>query len=613
MRANTYELKQIMTPERRYVIPTFQRDYQWTRRGQWRLLFEDLDAAADRLGQARVNAQASGMSVEMAEKNVTPHFLGAMVCDRMPSPTGGLDLRVVIDGQQRLTTLQLLIRGVLDVLIEQDSRRVKQVRQMLENPPDVIVEPYEKHKLWPRRKDRLVWPIAMADELQPFGDHPYLKARLFFANATRTASTAVDGSDRTVHLVDALLGLFKLVMIDLEDNDDAQIIFEVLNGRQTPLSASDLVNNLLFLRGELANEKELEALYDRYWAEFDEDWWRKNIGTGHAARGRRDVLLSVWLTAASGEEANVGHLYGQVRAYLNKADRRTEDVLIELHAYGQAYKAIYAADEAGSGVLAGAYRRLDKVKLLTAVPLLAWLRILPPARLSLQDHERAVLAVESWLVRRMIIGANTRGYNAAFMSVLKTAQVAAGTTDVNIADAVVSGLADSPNSLVWPTDDAIHNAFRNTAYDGTFTQARIRFVLGSIDARMQADNPMTEPATFAYEGMPIEHVMPQEWRVNWPLGSMGGPKAQAAKLTRDSFVHRMGNLTLVTPIFDQSVSTGPWDEKKREFATQSSLQLNVAIASHENWDEESIGARADVLADVACQIWSSSSSLTSRG
>jgi hypothetical protein len=213
----------------------------------------------------------------------------------------------------------------------------------------------------------------------------------------------------------------------------------------------------------------------------------------------------------------------------------------------------------------------------------------------------------------MIIGANTRGYNAAFMSVLKTAQVAAGTTDVNIADAVVSGLADSPNSLVWPTDDAIHNAFRNTAYDGTFTQARIRFVLGSIDARMQADNPMTEPATFAYEGMPIEHVMPQEWRVNWPLGSMGGPKAQAAKLTRDSFVHRMGNLTLVTPIFDQSVSTGPWDEKKREFATQSSLQLNVAIASHENWDEESIGARADVLADVACQIWSSSSSLTSRG
>ena len=132
MRANTYELKQIMTPERRYVIPTFQRDYQWTRRGQWRLLFEDLDAAADRLGQARVNAQASGMSVEMAEKNVTPHFLGAVVCDRMPSPTGGLDLRVVIDGQQRLTTLQLLIRGVLDVLIEQDSRRVKQVRQMLE-------------------------------------------------------------------------------------------------------------------------------------------------------------------------------------------------------------------------------------------------------------------------------------------------------------------------------------------------------------------------------------------------------------------------------------------------------------------------------------------------
>lgn len=100
-------------------------------------------------------------------------------------------------------------------------------------------------------------------------------------------------------LADALSSLFKLVVIDLDDNDDAQVIFEVLNGRQTPLSAIESVKNLLFLRGELA-EDDVERLYDQYWARFDEKWWKETVGRGHAQRGRRDVLLSVWLTATTG-------------------------------------------------------------------------------------------------------------------------------------------------------------------------------------------------------------------------------------------------------------------------------------------------------------------------
>ncbi len=178
MQAYTYELKQILTPERRYVIPTFQRDYEWTRDGQWQLLFEDLDTAAERLGQARARAVATGASQANAEKMVSPHFLGAIVCDQLPSPAGGLDLRAVIDGQQRLTTLQLLVRGVLDVLQEQNSPRVKQVRRLLENPADVVQHAYETHKLWPRRKDRLVWPDAMGDALPAAHDHLYVQARV---------------------------------------------------------------------------------------------------------------------------------------------------------------------------------------------------------------------------------------------------------------------------------------------------------------------------------------------------------------------------------------------------------------------------------------------------
>ena len=608
MQADTKELKQILTAEGRFVIPTFQRDYEWTQEGQWQLLFEDLDAVAGRLGAARAQAEATGSSKTKAEKEVAPHFLGAVVCDQLPSPAGGLSLSAVIDGQQRLTTLQLLVRGVLDVLQESGSPRGRQVKRLLQNPEDVVDEPHERYKLWPRRKDREVWPVAMADAVPQYSaeDHLYLQARRFFAESVREVILDVDGRDRTDDLVDALLDLFKLVVIDLDDNDDAQVIFEVLNGRQTPLSASDLVKNLLFLRGELANEHELEALYDAYWADFDEGWWKKQIGTGHAARARRDVLLSVWLTAVSGSEASVGHLYGEVRQYLAGGERTTEDILIELAAYGRAYKAIYGALDPGSTELARAYGNLETLKLQTAVPLLAWLRTLHSARLSPADHERAVGAVESWVIRRMILGVNTRGYNAAFMSVLKSAQAAAKDPEANIADAIIEALSAGPNSLAWPTDSEITQVFAQERIYGRFTQERIRLLLGAIDARMRAENPKTEPAVFDYTKLQIEHLMPRRWVQHWPLPAevLDDPvQRELATTERTAVVDRLGNLTLVTSAFNQGVSNLGWEHKRPELAAQSALQLNLPIAAVDRWDEATITARGQALAAIACRVW----------
>ena len=167
VKAETNNLREILTPERRYVIPTIQRDYEWTRENQWELLFSDLDATAQRLGEARALADAAGRSVALAEKGVAPHFLGAIVCDQLPSSLSGMDLRAVIDGQQRLTTLQLLLRGVLDVLLEAEHPRASAVRKLMTNPDDVISHTHERHKLWPRRRDRELWPTAMDDTLIP--------------------------------------------------------------------------------------------------------------------------------------------------------------------------------------------------------------------------------------------------------------------------------------------------------------------------------------------------------------------------------------------------------------------------------------------------------------
>lgn len=372
MDAKTYPFQDILKPERRYIIPTFQRDYEWTLEGQWRLLFEDLEPTADRLLDVRTSG-AEGSALKSKEQGISPHFLGAIVCASLPFATGGVALRSVIDGQQRLTTIQLMIRGLLDILIETDSDRVKSVRRMLFNPDDVTESPEEVYKLWPRRKDRALWPVALADDVPTYddkADHLYFKARRFFSAASRDYATTEDqatDSTRLLALADAVSSLFKLVVIDLDDNDDAQVIFEVLNGRQTPLSAIDLVKNLLFLRGELA-EDDVENLYDRYWAQFDDQWWKETVGRGHAQGGRRDVLLSVWLTAATGAEANVGHLYREARDYLDDGPA-TEDVLRQLSTFAAAYEAIYGAAPVSDKRIAAAYERVRALDITTAVPL----------------------------------------------------------------------------------------------------------------------------------------------------------------------------------------------------------------------------------------------------
>lgn len=603
MNADTYELKTILTLERRYVIPTFQRDYEWTESDQWALLFEDLEAVADRLEDARKYAELREEPASTADKRVAPHFLGAIVLDLLPSSAGSLDLRSVIDGQQRLTTIQLLVRGILDVLGEIGSPREKQVRRLIQNPSDVVHNDDERHKLWPRRRDRDVWRLAMADGASADGDHLYLKARRFFRDHARLAMKSPDGGDRSDIVVDAFLSLFKLVVIDLEDNDDAQVIFEVLNGRQTPLSATDLVKNLLFLRAELTDEAELEALYEKHWAPFDDIWWRKEIGRGHAARGRRDVLLSSWLTAATATEVNVGHLYGEVRKYLDDGDHKIVEILSQLSEAASAFRVISERPATLPRRMADAYRRIDRLSVTTALPLLVWLRTLPVGQLSPEDHQRAVVAIDSWVLRRLIVGSNTRGYGKRFVDVLKAAQAGA-TGGTSVANGVEASLLDAgTDNLTWPTDEEVEWAFVNRLFYDNLTQERIRMVLGAIDLKLHLDHPKGEHPTFDYDTLQIEHVLPRTWRPYWPVEADDEAQRTLLEQERERAKNRIGNLTLVTGPLNIPMSNGPWADKRAALADHSNLRLNAGLSALEGWDEDAIEKRARKLAEVACRVW----------
>jgi len=603
VKADTFELKTILTFQRRFVIPTFQRDYEWSKDEQWSLLYDDLEAVAEKLEESRYFAEVSGGNVARAGGKVAPHFLGAVVLDALSHSPGSLDLNAVIDGQQRLTTIQLMLRGVLDVLLEQDSKRVPSIRRLIENPSDVVLDQDECYKLWPRRRDRDVWRVAMADEVPDAKGHLYLEARHYFAERTRIAVEAPDGSDRTDVIVDALLDLFKLVVISLEDNDDAQVIFEVLNGRQTPLSATDLVKNLLFMRAEFADEAELEKLYDQHWAHFDDKWWKKEIGRGHAARGRRDVLLSSWLTIASETEVNLGHLYGQVREYLNDGDHKIPEILNELSTAATAFREILERPSSLPTPMAERYARVDRLSVTTAIPLLVWLRTLPESLLPPNDHLRAVAAVDSWIVRRVIVGANTRGYGKRFVDVLKSAKRALD-NDESIPEAIEAALLDAGDSnLTWPTNDEVVTAFVERPFYDNLTQERIRMILGALDHQMHRDHPKGEHPVFNYDSLHIEHLLPQKWRTHWPIDCEDDAERALLEMERDRVKNRLGNLTLITGPLNIPMSNGPWSDKRPAIAEHSNLRLNAGLDAVDSWNEARIADRAKSLAAVAVRVW----------
>lgn len=613
MRAETYPLQDILKLERRYVIPTFQRDYEWTEGEQWSPLFDDLAATADRLLHA-----TDGLTSPGNTKSMAPHFMGAIVCANSPfSATGAITERLVIDGQQRLTTLQLLIRSLADVALEIDGKIATNLLKMAFNDDDAFDalgtnsgSREDRHKLWPRRKDREMWPIVMADESPSSQlDHLYFKARRFFAAKAREYS--IDGGDlnrvRLLALSQALKVHFKLVVIDLDENDDAQVIFEVLNARQTPLAAIDLVKNLLFLRGEF-DHSDVEHLYDKYWAQFDDPWWKTEFGRGHARRQRRDILLSVWLTAASGSEANVRHLYLHARNFLDAAPS-TEEVIKEIYAFAEAYREIYELSGSLDSTIRAAYKRVHEVGITTAIPLLAWLRTLSEADLSKDDHRRAVQAIESWSLRRAITNRETRGYGANFTRVLREARQSASKGG-SILGAIIDALDTGAQN--WPTDAELDDAFISDPFYRRGAQTRLRVLLSAIDAQMRREDPNEPDVAVDYGRLEIEHIMPNSWESHWPIADPNGqqitpdeddPIWNHERHRRLAYINQVGNLTLVTSTFNKGVSNHGWHAKRKEFTKQRSLMLNYDVAAADTWDEKQIEARAHRLAAVAARVW----------
>ena len=392
------------------------------------------------------------------------------------------------------------------------------------------------------------------------------------------------------------------MVIDLEDVDDAQVIFEALNARNTPLSATDLVKNLLFMRAQ-AKGHDPERLYEEVWARFDKanHWWREYTGAGHARRARQDWLVGDWLIAQLGRVINVGRLYGEFRDWLDSSGKSAFDALQTLNQYADAFEKLHARVDGATSKELRSFHHINQLNVAVANPVLLWLLTQPEEDLPITEREMAFRAIESFVIRRMAIKAQTRAYGQAFAEVLRAGQQA----DSHPGHAIVEALRQGPHGYTWPKNDELVSQFRTSAYYGYggIAQYRLRLLLSAVDARLQRDAHKSEPVSIQYGRLQVEHVIPRSWRKHWPVEASDPNERIVRKQEREAHVHRIGNLTLVSDRLNPAMGHNPWKNKREQLDEHSNLRLNVLLCQKDEWNERAIRERGEWLAGQIASIW----------
>ncbi|MBN9620987.1 MAG: DUF262 domain-containing protein, partial [Actinobacteria bacterium] len=302
-----------------YEIPPFQRPYVWTEEDQWQPLWADIERVASAL-----EAERAG------DSEVSPHFLGAVVIKQLAAVAGDPARHSVIDGQQRLTTLQILLDAVQ--LVTQghgDEDDAETLMELVANHARRFKGSPKRFKLWPSRTDRVAFEQVMDNSLAVSTEQQgsrIAQAHAFFCEAVKEwADVAGDPGQalaRLALLAEVVQQQLLIVCINLDQKDDDQLIFETLNDRGTPLLAADLIKNLVFQRGEEVGG-DVDTWGEKYWADFDEDWWRREVQQGRLFRSRIDLFLQYWLTMRVQDEIPAEKVFAEFRAY---ASPRLSDV-----------------------------------------------------------------------------------------------------------------------------------------------------------------------------------------------------------------------------------------------------------------------------------------------
>ena len=592
MKPKTSTITELFELDTRYVVPLYQRPYVWGREKQWQPLWDDLETLLEH--------QESGNEQSYS------HFLGAVVIDQEIHSPGEIPVFTVIDGQQRLTTLQILLAASVRVAAKCGATKDAAImRDLITNNP-MKAQGNELFKVWPTNRDRSAFEAVMAeggpanDRVDDPANH-IEEAYAFFVEQIQGWLEEADISVQEARiklLRITLCDLLKVVSITLEPDDNAQVIFETLNARGTPLLALDLVKNSLF-HSAARQGLDVDALHENVWqSAFGDDYWREDQRQGRIFRPRAELFLMHWLAMKLQRPIPATELFSVFRAHvLQTVPRPDTDLLIrELCSDAKVMRSFDSFPTGSREALF--FSRLTILDTTTVLPLILYIFREPV--IDETTRRRCLETIESWLVRRMLVGMTAKNYNKQFHAILGRISREPSRADQILIDDLLHSEADVS---LWPSDTFVIERLTSHRLYGYVSQAKIAMVLSAVEMSLYSSK--TDAVTIN-SALSIEHVMPQEWSENWPLPATAtADEADKLATERNLRIHNIGNLTLVTGPLNSGMQNGPWHEKQQALNSESVLRLNQQLVAQfpGNFDDESIDARGAALARAICTIW----------
>jgi len=553
-------LKQLVQGEKQFRVPLWQRQYTW-RIADHRLLWRDVMEQYTRVADGAAPGQSG-------------HFLGSIVLSPVPSAASGVASYLIVDGQQRLTTLMLILSAIRDAAAKTDERAIERYDELY------LINKFQqgegRFRLVPTQADRPSFFACVTRGAGAGGQDPIGQAYRFFRSHVELLDPLGEPLDLD-RLTAVVVERLAVVDITTGRGDNAHRIFQSLNATGVNLTQADLLRNLIFmLLPTRAGE-----VYDEVWRPMERLIGFDNLeGLARVDLQRRGIDVAV-------DDVFRRH---QDRLEGMPGEKAVEESVRDLALRAGHYKRIIDPGAEDDQELRAGLVRLRRWGAQTTYPVvMAAYDLRERGLLPIEGVREVVSYIESFLVRRQLAGIPTNALNRLFVQF-----VANLPQDESFPQALRQEL--SRQRRYWPGDEQLREAIRARPFyfSGRGPQRKV------ILERLEQSYGHPEQIDFEKTSLTVEHVLPQtlseEWREH--LAGLG----QDPDEVHQSLVHTLGNLTLTA--FNGTLSNNPF-ERKRQIYRASHLELNRALAGQDAWGRDQILARADELTDHAIAIWPS--------
>lgn len=562
MRVTETTLQELVGGPKQFRVPLFQRTYTWKERDHaqlWRDILAQYELS--RPGAAPTNGQDG-------------HFIGSFVLAPTPSPAT-LPAYLVVDGQQRLTTLTLALCALRDASAAEDASAFDRItNQYLVN--QYAKETWDRWKFVPTEDDRDEYFACIKANHAGAGKGLISKAYRFFE--VQMVLPGPDEEPLDLALLESVI-VSKLAIVDItaQHGDNVHRIFESLNATGVGLTQADLLRNYMFM---LLPTRDKDV-YEEVWRPMQELLGADNLeGLARVDLRRRglDVRDDDVYRAQQARLQPIEHDEAEIEAQIR-------DLAVRARHY---QRILLPGEEEHPGVRRG-LQFLSRWRATTVHPLVMYLyELREERRLDVEEMAEILLNLESFLIRRLLVGVSTKNLNRIFVQIIGQLRQA----DPPLIGAVRYQL--STERKFWASDDEIRAAAasRPFYYYGRAEQRRM------VLERLEESYGHKELAELSTLKLSVEHILPQSLSAEWITElTEAGDEANAV---HRELVHTLGNLTLSA--YNSELSNLPF-ERKQQIYGDSHLSLNKDLVEQPRWGRTEIIARAAELAERAISIW----------